>query len=777
MGNAGSKWRTITINISGEGDIYQGYFRTDTSNVIKEFYDYGTNPRSNVLLPPEFDGSDNNWSVGDNNFTNGGTHIESIPYLDSSLGAIGYDIWYDSGNGSNFIDYTTEGSNIMTLGYDASGDPSDEHKVTFTFSDLSDGVWIRFDTLWGGVTRNDFYFRIDGSDPPQIKEFYSYDAPDVNILSDSQWYEPSDYFLPQYGHVSGNFVYPNITSIPALDQTVGAILYQIYPKNDVDDGLFEVGWTFTGTDGGPANSNITTFQGAFSTLLGRPVIQREATFKARRPQSSSELLALQRIKIEKTLNIPPSINIQDSSEVTARIRKGASVMKTVSLPGQPTRGNSGNMVKFNDSSVVQAMLEGEVYRATACNYQPREQRLSWLTPPRILDDQITYPKAIVSAYQISNAAPRVVGFDPVLQFGWRKNDNKAVIFNVPQPATADFSYENTNDLVASCSGAVGSPVILMTNLSVQVPITSIEVVGYESTWSEGDPGEYYIYVAGITLPQMGEPDAEFPFVLLINNGKYTTSGTVTITDHFGVPPSTAQLFESNVVPTDTGGSLYFPGTSAAAYMCAGSNSDFFVPAGTDFTVMWWQNLTNNTQYPRIFDMGSSYEGSTGVSIESSGTEFLFWNGNGYTPRSFSASVNDTNWHHVAMIRTISDNVLRIYRDGVSNAQINYSGAFGSTNSNALFLLGIRRDTESLSEVANGYITQFVFDNGLARYTEDFTPPTTVTADPSYTVLLLNVSSLATAGQDDSGRNHHFGFYADLSSNAVGFSARIDGSGG
>jgi hypothetical protein len=66
---------------------------------------------------------------------------------------------------------------------------------------------------------------------------------------------------------------------------------------------------------------------------------------------------------------------------------------------------------------------------------------------------------------------------------------------------------------------------------------------------------------------------------------------------------------------------------------------------------------------------------------------------------------------------------------------------------------------------------------LARYTEDFTPPTTVTADPSYTVLLLNVSSQATAGQDDSGRNHNFGFYADLSSNAAGFAPRIDVSGG
>jgi hypothetical protein len=340
------------------------------------------------------------------------------------VGAIGYDLRYDTSNDSNFIDYTTEGSNIITIGTEGT-------ELTFTFTDLSEGVWIQFNTLWGGGVRNDFYFRIDGSDPPQIKEFYSYDLPDVNILSDSSWYGSDNGFYPVGSHVSGTFTGPNITSIPALDQTIGAILYQIYPKNIVDNGVFEVGWTFTGTDEGPPLSRRTTFQGTFSTLPGRPVIQREATFKARRPKSSSELLALQRIKIEKTLTLAPSINIQDSSEVTARIRKGASVMKTAYLPGHPTKGNSGNMVKFNDSSVVQAMLEGDAYRATACNYQPRQQTLSWLTPPRILDDQITYPKAVASSYQISNAAPRVVGFDPVVQFGMRRNDNKAVLQTPP----------------------------------------------------------------------------------------------------------------------------------------------------------------------------------------------------------------------------------------------------------------------------------------------------------------------------------------------------------
>jgi hypothetical protein len=666
----------------------------------------------------------------------------------------------------------------MTLGYDASGHVSDEHKVTFTFSDLSDGVWIRFDTLWGGVTRNDFYFRIDGSDPPQIQEFYSYDLPDVNILSDSDWWGPDNAFYPNYGRVSGTFVYPNITSIPALDQTIGPILYQIYPQNNVDDGVFEVGWTFTGTDGGPPYSRRTSFQGAFSTLLGRPVIQREATFKARRPQSSSELLALQRIKIEKTLTLPPSINIQDSSELTARIRKGASVMKTVSLPGQPTRGTSGNMVKFNDSSVVQAMLEGEVYRATACNYQPREQRLSWLTPPRILDDQITYPKAVASSYQVSNAAPRVVGFDPVLQFGWRKNDNKAVIFNVPLYVSATFNYLQYNNATVTCGETIASITFAMyPDLPDSATVTSIEVVGHpDATWESGEGG-YGINIPGIALPLLGTPDLVFPVTVGINSGKYYTTGSVTITDHIGLPLSTVQTYGLANTPTDPAvGSLFFPDPSGGfGYMCAGSSSDFYVPENTPFTIMWWQYLTgvqdenDYGRFARPFNLTNSYNDETGCSVEgTSSTRTIYFRTNGQGIGT-ARTVSDVTygWHHIAITREAETNYVRVYFDGNYNDTVNGNGsAFGS--SNAPFILGMRYGTSDVRETFTGWITQFVFDNGLARYTANFDPPTSVTADPDYTVLFLNTSGLALAGKDDSGRNHDLQFYGTQASTTPGF---------
>jgi hypothetical protein len=155
-----------------------------------------------------------------------------------------------------------------------------------------------------------------------------------------------------------------------------------------------------------------------------------ATFQAKRPFSSSELLALQRQKVEKSLNIPPSINLQDSSELTARVRKNASVLKTAYLPGQPTRESSGNMVKFNDCSVVQAMVEGSVYRAASYNRQVRTQYIS-AGCQTILDNPVTYPKAVTCVQTIPKASPRVDCFEPTVDIPLRRNDNLVVIQNAP----------------------------------------------------------------------------------------------------------------------------------------------------------------------------------------------------------------------------------------------------------------------------------------------------------------------------------------------------------
>jgi len=151
-------------------------------------------------------------------------------------------------------------------------------------------------------------------------------------------------------------------------------------------------------------------------------------FQARRPFSSSELLSRRKLQIEQTLNKPPSINLQDSSEQTARTRKMASVLES---PYGPVKGSSTTMVKYSAASVVQAMVEGQSYRTSATHYQPR---VAYTSPgcSNLLNDPVTFPKAITCSHPISNSHHVVEPFNTIVAFGYKNNDNKVVIANAPK---------------------------------------------------------------------------------------------------------------------------------------------------------------------------------------------------------------------------------------------------------------------------------------------------------------------------------------------------------
>jgi hypothetical protein len=99
----------------------------------------------------------------------------------------------------------------------------------------------------------------------------------------------------------------------------------------------------------------------------------------------------------------------------------------------PLDGNSATLVKFKASSVVQSMFAGQAYRNAASLY---EIPVQYTSPgcSNILPNFMLYgplnPKAISCTSVISNAAPQVVPFNPVVDLPLRKNDNKVVLQSV-----------------------------------------------------------------------------------------------------------------------------------------------------------------------------------------------------------------------------------------------------------------------------------------------------------------------------------------------------------
>ena len=164
----------------------------------------------------------------------------------------------------------------------------------------------------------------------------------------------------------------------------------------------------------------------------------QPTFQARRPFSSNELLALRKKAIEQSLNAPPinTVNLQDSSEYTARVRKLASrdldpIMEIARTgiqlrePNPVMRG--GGTVPNNTCANMIARAAGNAYSADFFNYQPQVERQ---TPgcSTLLNDNVTFPKKIVCAPPQRRPAYHVVQpFSHRIRFGGKKNTNKVVI--------------------------------------------------------------------------------------------------------------------------------------------------------------------------------------------------------------------------------------------------------------------------------------------------------------------------------------------------------------
>jgi len=164
----------------------------------------------------------------------------------------------------------------------------------------------------------------------------------------------------------------------------------------------------------------------------------QPSFQARRPFSSSELLALRKKATEQALNAPPvnTVNLQDSSEYTARVRKLASreldpfmeIARTGIVTREPNPVmKGGGTVPINTSFNITARLAGNAYSSDFFNHQTK-LKIASAGCSTLLNDNVTFPKQIVCAPPRSRPAYHVVQpFSYRIRFGGTKNANKVVI--------------------------------------------------------------------------------------------------------------------------------------------------------------------------------------------------------------------------------------------------------------------------------------------------------------------------------------------------------------
>lgn len=200
---------------------------------------------------------------------------------------------------------------------------------------------------------------------------------------------------------------------------------------------------------------------------------------------------------------------------------------------------------------------------------------------------------------------------------------------------------------------------------------------------------------------------------------------------------TTQFAEA--VESGTGGSMKFAG-SVGSNLAIANDADFRFGTG-DFTVEWWQYRTDSNTNPRVFAIGTYAAVNIGVSYESS--IFYYWDGT--TPVNMGAVPSKNVWHHIAITR--SGTSLRAFVDGT---QLGTTKTISTNYTNSTNLLRIGNETTaSASSSFGGYITNFNWVKGTAKYTANFTPSTTPLSAHANSKLLLKATDSASLVTDSS----------------------------
>lgn len=175
-------------------------------------------------------------------------------------------------------------------------------------------------------------------------------------------------------------------------------------------------------------------------------------------------------------------------------------------------------------------------------------------------------------------------------------------------------------------------------------------------------------------------------------------------------------------------SLNFPNTGTAMYSASGlqiagadtAGGPFDFSTG-DFTVEMFIRPAANQTTRLLIGTANALTGTGGWGIRLD-TSSLVLLGNGNGQGSVSWSWTADTWYHLALCR--SGSTTKIFING-SQVGGNLTPSFGAATNGALFIAGGHpTDGYSASYSFNGFMDEIRITKGVARYTTNFTAPTT-----------------------------------------------------
>lgn len=151
---------------------------------------------------------------------------------------------------------------------------------------------------------------------------------------------------------------------------------------------------------------------------------------------------------------------------------------------------------------------------------------------------------------------------------------------------------------------------------------------------------------------------------------------------------------------------------------------------SDFTLETWIKTTNATG--KIMNKYDTRSPNAGWSWQLSAGKMTFWSSAKGSWVTGVGTVNNNEWHHIAM--TMSSGTVKFWIDG--NLDSTLASATPPAASTKDLAIGIRQDTWWGTEPLNALIDDMRISNNL-RYTSNFTPHSSPHVDDANTLLLLH----------------------------------------
>jgi glucose/arabinose dehydrogenase len=285
------------------------------------------------------------------------------------------------------------------------------------------------------------------------------------------------------------------------------------------------------------------------------------------------------------------------------------------------------------------------------------------------------------------------------------NDFAAGPNTLVQPGTFVPKLSSMPDVAIPVNGSTGALPFTITN--GPIPISSLTLSSTSSDTSLVPPGNIVFGGSGtnrtVTVTPASGLQGSAVITITVSNAQVSSSTSFTLT--VGSPTLVARYaFDGDASDSSgngnngtlTGNPPFVAGrigTQAISFNGVNQYATVPISVRTNFTVAFWVNTTASTT-GTVWTTGlgmisadvAGVANDFGISLMVNG-QVGFGVGNPNTSLASIASINDGNWHHVAVTRTSSTGLMEIYVDGVLNPTTNGPTA-ARTAPNAIRIGGI-----------------------------------------------------------------------------------------